>query len=110
MKYTIAIIALMGMASTAQIQQNQITTINDQSLVELYDSDSDSSDEDVDLTNVLLRQRSQFAEGITIDQMPIEKNMIQYEEVPASSIGLPLTDGSTVGREVPLQYTQERDD
>ena len=108
MKYTIAIIALMGMASTAQIQQNQITTINDQSLVELYDSDS--SDEDVDLTNVLLRQRSQFAEGITIDQMPIEKNMIQYEEVPASSIGLPLTDGSTVGREVPLQYTQERDD
>ena len=105
MKYTIAIIALLGMASTAEIQQKQITTINDQSLVGLYDSDSDSSDEDVDLTNVLLRQRSQFAEGVTIDQMPIEKNMIQYEEIPAANIGLPLTDGSTVGRAVPLQYT-----
>ena len=35
MKYTIAIIALLGMASTAEIQQKQITTINDQSLVEL---------------------------------------------------------------------------
>ena len=62
------------------------------------------------MTNVLLRQRSAFADGITIDQMPIEKTMLQYEEIPAANIGLPLTDGSTVGREIPLQYTQERDD
>ena len=34
----------------------------------------------------------------------------QYEEIPASMIGLPLTDGTVVGREVPLQYVAERDD
>ena len=73
MKYTIAIMALLGMASTIEIQQNQITTINDQSLVEVFDSDSDSSDEDVDLTNVLLRQRQQFAEGVSIDNKPLDQ-------------------------------------
>ena len=26
----------------------------------------------------------------------------KYEEIPASMIGLPLTDGTVVGREVPL--------
>ena len=57
MKYTIAIVALLGMASTASVHQNQITQINDQSYAQVYDSDSDSSDEDVDLTNILLRQR-----------------------------------------------------
>ena len=29
MKYTIAIMALLGMASTLEIKENQITTIND---------------------------------------------------------------------------------
>ena len=76
MKYTIAILALLGMASTAQVHQNQITTINDESYAQVYDSDSDSSDEDVDLTNILLRQRSQFAAGIEIDNRPLEQSRI----------------------------------